>query len=1296
MASRRPPYANSTSPPPSSGESPFGRQSTVSPVLKSHSWHQTSQPGAHPARRISRPSSHHEFTFSTPDGHRDSLSRKKSRGADGFADSPAAATPHDADADDGPTKGGHSLRKRARVNYASEQIEDEVTVPNSSSASRQRRRRADGNLDDSSEDLYGPRPKRRGASLGIETPSSRRRNPSRKSAESRAYVEDFDDDDHVIHRGAIEDEIHDTIQVGNWSSASSSPSSRSDSRESVTNTFASPEHDPALKTQLYAYQSTETPSKAVDANNDNVATAPTQTVEPVKDEIQDATADPGQQLQVESMESQQHVEETPVDKSVDQVVDPAPPAVSPRSPVRASKSPPRTPSRQQESAPIKQSPEPNQEGSPMAVDSRVPETEAAEEPRPSTLLPVGPKPLSREQPAAGQDNTASSNKQPGFLKSPPKDSVEDSAMAKSPVNEDKDKDKEQPVSVKEGSVANSLEPTKADEVPETEAETPVPEVIEPEEPVKEPVLGTPLKEELSADKPTPPLDPRWCRPQPTPVGRWSHLTPYVDGHYSVYPEKKVRSEEDDGSEDQSPEDKDSNKESNDVDAVADDNDDGPEGMATELPTPALNTPTRGSPVPEAIELTGLNSPVPVVEEPEDPDVSEPPEPLERKKHYRYRKLRDPEEFAAAIENYEDMSTTDLYDALQAINLSLVGWQDEWTTLGKIVDDYENASRRRIADAKYETRTRNLNQHGINFEEPEFLVRGYRGKEKETMSETRYLQAQDRIMAATYGFEYDPHPSKIGRQNPETQQAGITTRGRSLRNQPRQTAKATEADGVTGKRQRKPVQLFDPAPQDASRASTPVPTRGRRRKNANADIDDIPQPSFTSSFNDNSDGEAPTGPGRRKRGPKPRAARIAGDFAPANYATQEDGVKASRRRGRPRAAVKDEETGPSQRTVDMEPRSGPQQKRRHLLTLKIPKGRNLSEPSSAISDNGDSRPSTASSDSTTHTAESSYSFRPKRQKRFRDEPDDNGSTPQGPPKKRSRRVGPAEDGDTMMTAAEPVTPAASQSNGSNRKGPKIKVMRPSTGPAADSRNGTPMSQPAAEGTEERPKEYRAMTKSEKMSASMKSKFLANLSDTYDAMLTRIKADGPTVTWLAPWRSERPRSQQRRPPRQRPSSELASSLPSPRVSRARRRRRRYLERTQRLYTTTRRLIPISTLIPTRILIHHHLLLLLTRCILTFTSHTLILITPIPTLSTLTTLTMSILAWALRSIRPSRMMLFSKTAPANGHITRPDLGDFEFNTRSDFKRKQLRPSVYSANTQPEIQTHLYQHHPSLYQQT
>ncbi|KAH7313442.1 hypothetical protein B0I35DRAFT_273277 [Stachybotrys elegans] len=570
---------------------------------------------------------------------------------------------------------------------------------------------------------------------------------------------------------------------------------------------------------------------------------------------------------------------------------------------------------------------------------------------------------------------------------------------------------------------------------------------------------------------------RWTKPQPVPEGRWSHLTPYVEGEFSTYPEKSVHPEDDAPSEEQTPDEKEVDKDAADMEPLVEDNDDMPDALAAEAPTPALNTPLRGSPVPESTDPTAFNSPAPVGDEPDEVEVSESQEPPGRKRYFRYRKLRDPEEYISALENYEDMSTKELYDMLEAINLSMVQWQQEWNGLNKVVDDYENSLRRRAADSKYESRTRNLHQHGVNYEEPDFAVKGYKAKEREVMSETRYLQSQDRIMAATYGFEYDPHPSKIGRQNPATQQAGIMTRGRSLRNQPRQTAKATEADEVTGKRQRKPVQLFDPATQDVSRSSTPVPTRGRRRRNMNADADEYPN--LTSSFNADQQSDAEDGaPRRRKRIPRSRAAvpDIVQDLAPTSEPAEEESARGRRARTKQQVVKYDDMFHLEDDVVPPEPK----QPRRHLLTLKIPKGKNFSEPTSAITDNGDSRPSSSASDSTSHTAESSYSFRPKRQKRFRDDPDDLEAQDQAPAKKRGKRNGPQQDAGGPPDYATPevsLNPAA-------RKVQKIKVVRNSlNNHAGESRNATPSSQPAGE----EGKDYKSMTKSEKMSASMKSRW-----------------------------------------------------------------------------------------------------------------------------------------------------------------------------------------------------------------
>uniref|UniRef100_A0A8H7TJL0 Uncharacterized protein n=1 Tax=Bionectria ochroleuca TaxID=29856 RepID=A0A8H7TJL0_BIOOC len=600
-------------------------------------------------------------------------------------------------------------------------------------------------------------------------------------------------------------------------------------------------------------------------------------------------------------------------------------------------------------------------------------------------------------------------------------------------------------------------------------------MAEPEEKEADILQSQPILEQST--QPTKSLESPSKKPMPAPVGRWSHLTPYVDGEFTSYPEKRERSEDDDGSEDPSQE---NTKEANDPDVVADDNDDLPDVGASELPTGALNTPTRGSPVPESLNIETSNSPAPANDDADDAEITEPQEPLERALRFKYRKLRNADDFISVIDNYESMKTEDLYEMLQAINVSLVEWQDEWSQLGKVVDDFENASRRRIADSKYESRTRNLNQHGINFEEPDFAVKGYKAKEREIMSETRYLQQQDRTMAASYGFEYDPHPSKIGRQNPETQQAGVTTRGRALRNQPRQTAKATETDGVTGKRQRKPVQLFDPTTQDISRSSTPAPTRGKRRKlNENDDAQSMP----TSSFNEDGISDVETTPNtRRRRGPRAKNASSKFDGPSSQGQDQrEEPPKSTGRRARNKIFAPEDELDKPRHYDEIDGQD--ESKPRRLLTLKIPKGTTISDTASTIEDNGDLRPSTASSDSTTHTVESSYSFRPKRQKRFRDEPDNGDEPAQAPAKKRGRRNNVDNRGDYTMGEGSSLPSENTANAGTGRKAPKIKVMRPTQ----ESRNGTPTSQPTTEGGDDQPKDYRAMTKSEKMSASMKNRW-----------------------------------------------------------------------------------------------------------------------------------------------------------------------------------------------------------------
>lgn len=606
------------------------------------------------------------------------------------------------------------------------------------------------------------------------------------------------------------------------------------------------------------------------------------------------------------------------------------------------------------------------------------------------------------------------------------------------------------------------------------------------------------------------------RPQPRPTGRWSHLTPYVDGEYTVYPEKQARSDDDEANDDKA-----EDKDANEGEPMVEDNDDAADTVA---PTPALNTPRRGSPVPDSGMITAFGSPAPgAAEDVDDDNASGSDEALEKPRHFKYRKLRDADDYINALEDHEDMSTEDLYNVLEAINLSMVQWQTEWNNVSRMVDDYENAQRRRIADTKYESRTRNLHQHNVNWEEPDFVIKGYKAKEKEMMSETRYLQAQDRIMAASYGFDYDPHPSKIGKQNPELQQQGMVTRGRMLRNQPKQTVKASEGDEPTGKRQRKPVQLFDPATQDLSRSSTPAPTRGRRRKNAQNEVDEAQQGRASSPNGVGmSDDEGSGRKARRRRGPRAKA-DLAESFEEPNQASdqmslsQEEPTR-SARRGRGRPGPRYDGTYPQLsvqvKSTVLESKDEP---RRHLLTLRVPKDLIVGETRNAFTDSFtdhvESRPSTASSESSSHTVESSYSFRPKRQKRFRDEPEESPPATQAPTKKRRIRNSTAnyeaQDGDAMSintgshahalggsVAAMPQADTSfseSPTTPVSRKPQKIKVVRAPTATSEASRYGTPTTLMSfnSEDGDEPPKDYKSMTKSEKMSASMKSKSMCNI-------------------------------------------------------------------------------------------------------------------------------------------------------------------------------------------------------------
>ena len=1047
---------SATSPKSDSASLPLpGPQSPVSPTMTHALTTNNTPQQAAPfqGRRSNSNTSMHDFTFSSPLTGSKPLSRKRSRTLDDSYDTPA---PEDENDDDDNRKGGHSLRKRVRVNYASELIDDEVVVPNStSSISRARQRRSEGSED--AQEFINMGSKRRATTDLSDSPSARRRNPSRKTSDVKAYAKYFNDDDFESSQEFTDGLNNNTADNQSQADigASDFAAGRPDGSPSLKRIKTSQEpetHVPyatGLNSDRGNNESCNTPNSYGVASND------------ASYEYQDFTDDPNYQLQEENYESSKAAQSRDTSQGQEIPVDPL---------LAAS----------------------------MAAQSAT--SRASSE--------AMQKALSTSKEASSDTKATKSGNVPDNQTTASKDdqpALTDGSSADTSMEQPEAMNENEQRPVKQSSEPepnlSPIPPTPAEDT--TVDERPV-QSIEDQEDTPNEITAFPRNAPLPS-RPTAPRITSLKKSQPAPQGRYSSLTPYLDGENTYYPEHLVRAaEEEAASEDQTPAEKESEKESGDGEFVADDNADTVAG--TEDPTPALNTPVPGSPVLDSMGPTTFNSPVAADDDTEDVEAPERPESPAGHVRYKFRKIREEEEYLSLLDNYDKLTTDELYEVCQAINVNLVAWEEEYARCGKLVDDFENAERRRVADAKYEAKTADLNVEGVNFEEPEFQMKGYKLRSAERLTDTRFLQSQDRLMAQFYGFEYDPHPSKIAKQNPVVQRGeGKETRSRSLRNQPKQTAKATEADEVTGKRQRKPVQLFEPSVEPASRGSTPVPTRSRRgRRAANAEVEPVQPPSFTQSEANND--TTTQGRPQRKRGPRAK------HNVPSNHedwASTQDGMTSSQedpkpvgRRGRTRAAPPP--------PVEDEPREEQPPRKRHILTLKIPKGKDLSQPSSTISDNGESRPSTASSESTSQTLESNYSFRPNRQKRFRDEPDAlNGDVQERPRKKNKHAEANGENGDVVMSITPTTesgmlgfTQGLGQANG-ERKPTKIRISKQAVAPPQDSRNGTPTSQPSLEDGE-KPKDYSAMTKSEKMSASMKSKFL--MLPSLPSLLTRNRSLG----------------------------------------------------------------------------------------------------------------------------------------------------------------------------------------------
>ncbi|UQC87692.1 uncharacterized protein CLUP02_13211 [Colletotrichum lupini] len=678
-----------------------------------------------------------------------------------------------------------------------------------------------------------------------------------------------------------------------------------------------------------------------------------------------------------------------------------------------------------------------------------------------------------------------------------------------------------------------------------------------------------MQDDVAAPEPVAVPEPKAASPQPQPAAPeakkkrypWSHLTPYVDGEYvthSIYPvavEASAPTSNADAAEtsgereiaDETPENANANTHGQGAEADAEDGanadadgevddterdadhdeDLAPDSQGQQLsqgsaynsaaPTPAL-TPRQGSPVvPSA--ATGTSTPALM--------------PKQRfRKQYRFKKLRDPAEFLAFLKDSEDLPQEELWDLLAQANECLLAYQEEYKECSRVVDDQENAQRRAIQDAAYEKKTADLNAFAKvdSYIEKEFEVQGSRATIKEKDAGILEQRLQDRIMAATYHFEYDPHPNKVGNQDPGAQKGGGGEGVRQLRSQPQASAKAAEGDGVivSGKRTRNPPKLFDGVLQDDHRATTPGSNKPGPKKRGRAaaaekaasaqDPEEEPEPEPQTV--------SPAKPGPKKRGPRGRKSAVVVS-EPNSPAPEEEAIAPppepeqvqppKRKRGRqPKsAAIVEEEPEEPEKPTPKRGRAAQRKSNGHVAVV-------------APETTDESRPTSASSMATISDAGSTYGLRQKkRQRNWQDEEEVDEEEVEAEPQPKKARIirinrkqsapelAPKETlGEhiladihrftaTLDAAESPQPrmmvsfklinnglrwtikpPASPRQTSTDVSEYNLSTPRPAPMSAPTSaKSSAPPSQ--AEGEE---KDYSTMTKSEKMSASMKKRWL----------------------------------------------------------------------------------------------------------------------------------------------------------------------------------------------------------------
>jgi hypothetical protein len=133
----------------------------------------------------------------------------------------------------------------------------------------------------------------------------------------------------------------------------------------------------------------------------------------------------------------------------------------------------------------------------------------------------------------------------------------------------------------------------------------------------------------------------------------------------------------------------------------------------------------------------------------------------------FAKLTDSQLFIDSLDDTEELSYDALFHRVKNASEALVQWQNEWMDLDRFIEVTEPVGGTNTAKPHKNPRIPKETQIGI----------GYR----------------DELESFVYGFEYQYHQSKVGKQNPERQRyTNGANRGRELR-QRIPTQKAVEAD-----------------------------------------------------------------------------------------------------------------------------------------------------------------------------------------------------------------------------------------------------------------------------------------------------------------------------------------------------------------------------------------------------------------------------------------------------------------------------------------------------------------------